>query len=200
MDSFESMHPGGLRLTDRAARLAGVTAGMELLDVGCGLGASLAHLSGKFGVRPHGVDISEKLIKSARKRLPNAKFHVEDACSLTCISASYDAVFCECLLSILPKPLAALSQIHRVLRTDGILAVSDVCAKDELSGIQNFLSKTGFVIVHFEEHKSALITYAVQARSFCTVAADDIELQRHDKEYGSGSTYYLAICKRGELV
>ena len=42
-----SMHPGGLRLTDRAVRLAGLTEGMHA-DISCRTGATAAFLKEKY--------------------------------------------------------------------------------------------------------------------------------------------------------
>ena len=47
--------PGGFELTDRALALARLSAGARVLDVGCGLGASVAHLVDHCGLRAVGL-------------------------------------------------------------------------------------------------------------------------------------------------
>ena len=202
MSFDESMHPGGLRLTDRAARLAGIEPGMKLLDVGCGIGQSLEYLYNKFGIIPSGIDISEKAIAMARKRLPSAFFRVGDAAALPFKDASFDAVVSECVLSLLnmseikPASIDAISEIRRVLCPPGTLIISDVCEKDDLKNIQRRYEQSGFEVICFEEHNAALVTYAAEAynqdaRSSCFTEEVETACNTYNR-----ATYYLMICKR----
>ena len=194
----EPSHPGGLRLTDRAARLAGVSCGQKLLDIGCGSGLSLAYLASKFGVTPHGIDISNKLIGFARQRLEDANFSVGDASSLPYAGGFFDVVFCECVLSVVKNPSSAICEMLRVLRSGGVLVVSDVCHKDDFPEIQDMFLNAGFVITNFNEHKAALITYAAEAYSAGSGSPCGVPSENPINPACRNSTYYLIICQRSD--
>ena len=172
--SCKSQHPGGLRLTDRAARLAGVTAGMRLLDIGCGDGVSLHFLAHKYEIIPHGID----------KYAPN--FTVGDAANLPYPDKFFDAVICECVLSLVGERARAISEMHRVLQRDGVLIVSDICDKGNLGKLEAEFTVAGFGAVHFEEHRAALITYAAEMYGAKDTFCGNI----------NNLTYYLLICAK----
>ena len=66
----DTLRPGGLALTDRALDLCRFASGAALLDVGCGLGATVAHLAER-GFVATGVEPSETLVERARRERPH---------------------------------------------------------------------------------------------------------------------------------
>ncbi|MCL2366619.1 MAG: class I SAM-dependent methyltransferase [Oscillospiraceae bacterium] len=183
MSTYESMHPGGLRLTDRAARIAALSFGMKLLDIGCGTGVSLELLEHKFGIIPYGIDLSERFIQMAKRRLPEAVLIVGDATYLPYEDMSFDVAVCECMLSLLTNPTSAILEVCRILRTDGTLIVSDICGRDDADTVKRMCSEAGFDVTHFEEHRAALITYAVEMHDAGAALCGDV----------NNATYYLLI-------
>jgi len=155
-------------------------------------------LESTYGVIAHGIDISEKHITIARHRLPSAVFSVGYAEAIPYKDASFDIVICECVLSLVKESAQAISEMFRVLKPLGVLIISDVCSEEELDAVREMFCKENFEVTLFEEHKAALITYAAEAyqsgaMSSCFTAT--VETVR--SIYGK-STYYLAICQRGE--
>ena len=132
-----------LRFLDAANKLPGVIAwksaltdalrlkrGAHVLDIGCGIGADAFDLAGRVG--PHGlvtgVDSSEILIAEAIRRCsPNlpATFEVGDAQALRFPQHTLDAVRSERMLMHVPDAQRALSEMARVLRPGGRMAVQD---------------------------------------------------------------------------
>ncbi len=97
------------------------------LDVGCGPGsvtASLAHAAGPEGLAL-GVDISEPMLARAVRAQagPQVGFLRANAQQLPLRDQSVDAVVSIAVLQLIPDPTAALSEIARVLRPGGGLAV-----------------------------------------------------------------------------
>ncbi len=45
----DSLHPGGLELTEELAQLTGIGIDSRVLDAGCGRGASIVHLAATRG-------------------------------------------------------------------------------------------------------------------------------------------------------
>jgi len=120
------LHPGGLGLTGRLLDAAGLPAGAAVLDVGCGDGATVALLDAAYGLRATGLDASPERVAQAVRARPDLEFVAGRAESLPFPDACFDAVLCECVLSTLPAPGAALTEMTRVLRPGGVTLVSDV--------------------------------------------------------------------------
>ncbi|MDR1589938.1 MAG: methyltransferase domain-containing protein [Oscillospiraceae bacterium] len=122
-------HPGGLRLTDRAARLCGLRRGMSILDMGCGAGASVVYLAERYGVAATGIECDESLRGLCASNPPGVRYIFADAQTMCVPDGCADAVFMECALSVMSAPRAALLRARAALRPGGALAVSDVYLK-----------------------------------------------------------------------
>jgi arsenite methyltransferase len=96
------------------------------LDVGCGPGsitASLAHAAGPDGLAL-GVDISKPMLaRAVRTQDPQTGFILADAQRLPLRDETVDAVVSIAALQLIPDPAAALTEMGRVLRPGGRLAV-----------------------------------------------------------------------------
>ncbi len=102
--------------------------GMTVVDVGCGTGvytrlmASRLHGEGQA----IGVDIRPAMVAQAREIADEegwigvTNFLEGDALALPLPDASADRVFCNSLLWLLPNPVAALREMWRILRPDGV--------------------------------------------------------------------------------
>lgn len=121
----DALRPGGLALTRRGLALAEVPPGSRVLDAGCGPGATLDFLAGQ-GLRPCGLDLN------APRPAPPAPGRVAhprvagDVEALPFADGVFGAVFCECVLSLVPAPGRAVRELARVLAPGGALVVSDL--------------------------------------------------------------------------
>jgi ubiquinone/menaquinone biosynthesis C-methylase UbiE len=133
-----------LRFLDAANAIPGVAAwksdildalylkpGANVLDIGCGAGTDVFDLVERVGPGGHvtGVDFSESLIAEAVRRaagrnLP-VSFEVGDAQNLRFPDGTFDAVRTERMLMHVPEANKALSEMSRVLRRGGRMAVHD---------------------------------------------------------------------------
>jgi ubiquinone/menaquinone biosynthesis C-methylase UbiE len=106
-------------------------AGQDLLDVGCGPGTITADLA--LVVAPGqvvGVDAAADVVVRAEEHagalgLGNLRFEVGDLFALGYPDASFDVVHLHQVLQHLADPTAALVELRRVLRPDGLLAARD---------------------------------------------------------------------------
>ena len=133
-----------LRFLDEGNKLPGVLAwksplidalclslGAHVLDIGCGMGSDAFDLADRVGPRGlvTGVDFSEVLIAEAIRRLGSrnvtASFEVGDAQALRFPEHTFDAVRAERMLMHVPDAKLALSEMARVLRPGGRMAVQD---------------------------------------------------------------------------
>ena len=100
--------------------------GEKVLDVGMGTGLSLEIYP------PHcqitGVDISEHMLGKAKKKaekrgMTNVDFKVMDAMNLEFEDNSFDHVFTSHVMSVVPDPAKAISEIKRVCKPGGQIVV-----------------------------------------------------------------------------
>ena len=114
-----------------------LSAGMDVLDVGCGVGSIALDLAPRIAPgRIVGIDADPEQIEVARKsaierKIENAEFRVASVYGLPFEEASFDAVYANAVLMYVPDRVRALAEMRRVLRTAGVAAVSD----DDLSTI-----------------------------------------------------------------
>ena len=66
LGALDQFHTRGLAATAELAKLAGITAGMSVLDVGSGVGGPARFLAATYGCRVTGVDLSEPFVDAAR--------------------------------------------------------------------------------------------------------------------------------------
>src|SRR5689334_15283228 len=105
------------RLAPLFIDFTGVTAGGNVLDVGCGTGSltfALAQNDEIRGVR--GLDFSPVYVAYARRRStdPRIEFQTGDACALPFPDASFDHALSMLVLQFIPQPERAVREMRRV--------------------------------------------------------------------------------------
>ncbi|WP_312419278.1 class I SAM-dependent methyltransferase [Anaerospora hongkongensis] len=97
-------------------------ADMRVLEVATGTGLIALGIA-KFVRQVEATDFSSKMIETAKKKAApsNVTFSIEDATALSFAKDSFDAVIISNALHIIPDPVAALVNIHRVLKPGGLL-------------------------------------------------------------------------------
>ena len=112
----------------RLVDLAGIRPGSDVIDVACGRGAVLLAAAAKAGSLT-GVDVSPGMIELAEADLRAAglvdvDLRVMDAERMAFADESFDVVTAAFVLFFLPDPERAVAEFRRLLRRDGIVAVS----------------------------------------------------------------------------
>lgn len=169
------MRPGGMDLTDRLLALCNLSHNARILDLGCGTGGTVKYLLEK-GYRVTGIDHSTSLLETAVTEYPHLPLSCSPGDRLPVASSSMDAVTAECSLSAMPDLNDVLIECRRILCNGGLLAVSDLYARNPegLSavrsipfscGICSLLTKDilnklllshGFEIIAWEDHSESL--------------------------------------------
>ena len=111
----------------RLVEWAGVTPGQRVLDLGSGRGAVSIALVEASGIEVEIVagDVSEQMLSRLRAlRLPRVDVKYIDATAIDEPDNSFDLVFCAFVLHFLAGRAQALSEVARVLRAGGVLAMS----------------------------------------------------------------------------
>jgi SAM-dependent methyltransferase len=104
---------------------AEVTAGQAVLDVACGTGIVARTVADRLGGtgRVAGVDINSGMLAVARRVRPDLEWHRADVADLPFPDGTFDAVLCQMALMFFPNRAAALREMARVTRPDGVLAL-----------------------------------------------------------------------------
>lgn len=122
----ETMRESGTELVEKL----GISAGMEILDLGCGDGTT-AIPAARLGARVSGVDIARNLVAAGNKRaqeegLTNISFREGDATNLEGIDdASFDMVVSIFGAMFAPKPFDVAKEMVRVTRPGGRIVMGN---------------------------------------------------------------------------
>jgi SAM-dependent methyltransferase len=110
-------------LAPQLAALAGVTAGQQVLDVGCGPGALTTELVRLLGPdRVTAVDPSEPFVAAARERHPGVTVELAAAEALSFPDDSFDAALAQLVVHFMTDAVAGLAEMARVTRRGGVVA------------------------------------------------------------------------------
>jgi SAM-dependent methyltransferase len=130
--ALDQFHTRGLAATAEVAKLAGIGAGMSVLDVGSGLGGPARFLAATCGCRMTGVDLSEPFVEAARYltartgQVGQVSFETASALELPFERGRFDAVLLQHVaMNIAERPLL-YREIRRVLKPGGRFATFDV--------------------------------------------------------------------------
>jgi ubiquinone/menaquinone biosynthesis C-methylase UbiE len=160
------MRPGGIALTQHMLKRANISKSARILDIGCGCGTTAAFLHG-LGFEALGLDCSPVLIARARARYTDVTFIKGNAEKLPFSDETFDAIFLECVLSIVSID-SALQECRRILRPQGIMIVTDVFDPEKSEGLfsihwwADHLSAFGLQCICFEDHTYAMKSFAAQ--------------------------------------
>lgn len=112
--------------------LAGIRAGMTVLDVGCGPGFATLDLARRVGPtgRVISIDESQRYIDHLRKQaeaqgLRNIETRVCDVQRIDVPAAAIDAAYARWVLCFVPNPEAVLAGVLSALRSGGVFAIQD---------------------------------------------------------------------------
>lgn len=131
---IDQFHAGGKGATERLARLAGLQPGMQVLDVGGGLGGPARTLAVQFGCRVTSIDLTASYVEAAR--MLTAQLGLDDrvthqignALQLPFDQAAFDVVWTQNSGMNIADKVQLYKGFYRVLRPGGLLAFQEPMA------------------------------------------------------------------------
>jgi len=126
--SFDEQHDGGRETTRELARLAGLRAGMHVLDVGSGIGGPARTLAVECGCQVTGLDLTEEFCHAATMLTARVglqervAFRHGSALDLPFEDGTFDVVWTQGVLMNLGDKARFFAEASRVLRPGGRLA------------------------------------------------------------------------------
>jgi len=132
----ETVADASAAMTRYLLERAGIVPGLQVLDIACGFGGTLRTLA-RRGCQVKGIDISEKCVDHAREG--NAKAGLADGIevavgdfhSIDSAPDTWDAVICQEAIIHSPDRPRVFAEVHRILRTGGVFAFSDILTGPE---------------------------------------------------------------------
>ncbi|WP_084801200.1 class I SAM-dependent methyltransferase [Bradyrhizobium sp. Tv2a-2] len=118
-------------LTERFLRDAGISPGMRVLDIGCGMGDVTMIAAQCVGTAGHvtSIDLDQASIETAQRRaaafgFENTSFHRAGIAEYL-PSNPFDAIIGRLVLQFIPDPIAIIKRLYGMLRPGGILALQE---------------------------------------------------------------------------
>jgi SAM-dependent methyltransferase len=129
--AVDNFHVGGHEATEALAAFMGVRPGMNLLDVGCGIGGPARYFAQR-GCQVTGVDLTEEFIRVAAsltrmvKLDQHVKFRQASALELPFDSGTFDGAYeIHVGMNLADKP-AVFREVARVLNSGARFAIFDI--------------------------------------------------------------------------
>ena len=132
----ESKEKAQLQLIEHLAQLAGVKPGSEILDIGCGLGASTLYLAKNYKAAVTGITISEVQVEMAAKAAAteqlDAKFLLMDAEAMQ-FQKQFDLLWSVESISHYQRREEFFASAAKLLKPGGLFAITDWFKKENLT-------------------------------------------------------------------
>ena len=133
----DEFHIGGRQATIDFAEQMGLTAGMQLLDIGCGLGSASRYFAHERGCQVSGIDVTSEYVAVAEalaRRVGLAarvSYRHGSGLSLPFAADSFDAAYMLHVGMNIADKAALFAEVRRVLRPRGIFGIYDVMREAE---------------------------------------------------------------------
>jgi ubiquinone/menaquinone biosynthesis C-methylase UbiE len=161
--------------------MAAVAPGDRVLDVACGTGLVSLRLAAAVGAGGEvvGIDISEHMVEAARRisaerGIGHARFRHSDAEQIPLADDSFDAAVCALGLMYVPEPVAALREMHRLVRPGGSVAAAvwgarRQCGWAEIFPITNARVASDLCPLFFQLGTQDMLARALEAAGFAAI-------------------------------
>lgn len=139
--ALDQFHVGGAAASRRLAERAAIREGLEVLDLGSGLGGPARLLAEEFGADVTGIDLTPGFCRIARELSAYAgyarstRFCAADALLLPFADDSFDAIWTEHVAMNIGDRGALYRELRRVTRPGGVLALYDVVAGADVASL-----------------------------------------------------------------
>ena len=132
---LDSNYRRKIQSPDKLMERSSIKEGMLVLEVGCGSGAFTDHIARVVGDKGevYAADIQQEMLEQLKKKLMhfenleinNVTLTKCDACKMPFEENYFDLVFMVAVLQEIPDRKKALREIMRVLKPQGVLAVTE---------------------------------------------------------------------------
>ena len=138
LEALDNLHVGAREAIEDLAGFMGVSAGMHLLDVGCGIGGPARYFAER-GCKVTGLDLSEEFVRVAEsltrllKLDDRAQFRQGSALEMPFSSGTFDGAYMIHVGMNLQDKAGVFREVARVLKRGGRFAIFDIMLKESES-------------------------------------------------------------------
>jgi SAM-dependent methyltransferase len=131
---IEELHLRGARATLELIQESELKKNMNVLDIGCGIGGSTRTIVSNVGCKVTGIDLCEEFCRAADiinehiGYAENIEIHQENALNMPFNGNTFDVTFIQHVLMNIENKNRLFSEIYRLLRPKGRLALNTICA------------------------------------------------------------------------
>ncbi len=132
---LDSTYRRKIQPADKLIKRSGIREGMRVLEVGCGSGAFTDHISRAVGnkgevfafdIQPEMLEqLKKKLMRFENRDIRNVSIVMGDACKMPFKDSYFDLISMVAVLQEIPDTKKALLEVKRVLKPQGILAITE---------------------------------------------------------------------------
>jgi SAM-dependent methyltransferase len=125
LNLVDQLHTGGLGSTKTQAKLAGITEGMRILDVGCGIGGSSRYLAHFHGCRVDAIDLTPQCVEASIRLNELCELsHLIAVCQGSVTEMSYgdqtfDIVWSQSVTMNVEDKMRMFGEVFRVVKPGG---------------------------------------------------------------------------------
>ena len=129
---FDEFHTGGRTSTRELSGLAGLRPGMQVLDLGSGIGGPARTLAAEFGAIVTGLDLTEEFCRAATMLTKlvgladSVTFRHGNALDMPFPDQTFDVAWSQNTIMNIAGKEQLFREVHRVLRPGGVLALEAV--------------------------------------------------------------------------
>ena len=120
--------------------MAAISEGDRVLDVACGTGVAARRAAERAGGSGSvvGLDLNPAMLEVAARIRPDIEWREGDASELPFEPESFDAVLCQSAVFFFPDVDRAFSEMARVVRRGGVVAIQTYAALADQPGFREF--------------------------------------------------------------
>jgi ubiquinone/menaquinone biosynthesis C-methylase UbiE len=120
--------------------IAGITRGQRVLDVACGTGVAARAAADRVGTTGSlvGLDLNPAMLEVAARTRSDIEWRQGDAANLPFGDEEFDAVLCQSAVFFFPDVDLAISEMARVVKAGGAVAIQSYAALDDQPGFKDF--------------------------------------------------------------
>ena len=157
----------------------------NVMDFGCATGTKTLELADATK-QIHGIDISDEMIKEARKKknelkIANASFAQGTIFKNDLKNASFDKIVSYGVIHLLDDKEKVIQRIHELLKPEGLFISTTACLKDKMA-IKNrlefsaylFIKRLGIFPIHLNRLKTKDVENLIVNGKFQIVKAEKI--------------------------
>ncbi|NHN24601.1 class I SAM-dependent methyltransferase [Flavobacterium jejuense] len=164
-----------------------------ILDIGCGPGNITKYLLSKnANLKIKGIDISENMIKLAKKNNPLAQFEVIDSREIDSLHQIFDAILCGFCIPYMSQSdcLKLIIDCYNLLNNSGVLYLSFVEGDYEKSG---FISGSNGNRAYFYYHNLEFLEKILKENLF---EVSRLYFEKYKKTDGSEEKHTILIVQK----